>query len=73
MRETQKIANEFRGEESPTVLLYDSVTHHKVLVSEEELVRNAPEYYSYKVYEGIGANPSVGDWLKRREKELENE
>lgn len=69
MRETQKIASEFRG----TVLLYDSVTHHKVMVSEEELERNSFEYYSYKVYEGIGANPSVGDWLKRREKELENE
>lgn len=73
MRETQTIANEFLGEEVPTVLLYDPHTQHKVLVSEEELVRNAPEYYSYKVYEGIGTNPSVGEWLKRREKELEND
>lgn len=73
MRETQKIPTEYKGEELPSVLLYDPTTHHKVLVSEEELLRNAPEYYSYKVYEGIGTNPSVGEWLKRREKELEND
>ncbi len=73
MRETQTIASEFKGEESPTVLLYDPVTHHKVLVSEAELERSAPEYYSYKVYEGIGTNVPIKEYLDRRRKEKENE
>ena len=53
--------------EEPDILVYDPISHTKLLVTLEELKKNQRDYIHFKVYEGISGNKKVYEWLKEHE------
>ena len=49
----------------PSIFIYDRSTGVKLLVSMDELKETA-SYHTFMVYEGIGANKTVAEYLKEQ-------
>ena len=53
----------------PTIMIYDRASSTKLLVTMEELRENL-SYHTFYIYEGLGANKTVAQYLKEQQKLL---